>query len=204
MTTQRLILIFTLLTLITSGQTTISGVVTYANGDSVAFASVTVMEKDSVICSTQTDFEGKFLIKKAFNYKNKILVARSFIDIKDSVYPLRKSIPLTSDQTININMVLQLKNNERYAIESYHNCRIDYIIKGMYYVDLHSKNDSLSIVKGDHILKTNYSPYDYQIIQSDKKYQADNGNIFTGKEIIKQRKLPLNLWEKSNFTPLDK
>lgn len=175
---------------------TISGTVIDQKGDTLMFAVIVVIDNGQETVKTTSDLEGQFIFKDQTNYSNKKIYAKFGNCTSDTI---------TVNQYLMTNLIIivSIKDDCVPKIEI-PNCRTNYIMKGMYYVDISDfSNDELKVVTGEQIATKEYSPYDYQMIAESKKYKADNGQIFTGQQIIRMKKLPIKDWDKADFKPID-
>ena len=178
------------------GQILITGTVTDQNGDTLPFVNILLLDNNTVVSGSTTDFDGRFVINHQNHTDNMKIVGLYFGCRTDT-------IKIKAENMINLQMTLNFSDSCRSKIEL-PNCRHNYIMKGAYYVDISdSTNDQLKIVTGDQILtKKSYSPYDYQVILPDKKYRNDNGKIYKGQALIEMDKLPLKNWDYAGFEPV--
>lgn len=185
---------FLLLELCSKGQTIINGTVTDQKGDTMPFVEIFMLDNNGQkILKAMSDLDGgHFTFSLDTNIANKKIFAVWFNCPIDTFI-------LTKNNFSNINIKIQ----DCLPPPQHIHCRTNYIMQGDYYVDISDfSNNELKIVTGDEIMKKEYSPYDYQLIEKEKKYKADNGQIFTGQQLIKQRKLPLQLWDKADLKPI--
>ena len=189
-------LIMTVMTLNSFGQSPINGIVADQNGDFVPLANILLLENDSMISGTQTDFDGKFVFSNNIIANNLKIVGIIGSCQSDTV-------EVNSENFNRLKLTLFLYDSCTAKV-NIPNCRLNYIMNGMYYVDLSDfDNDELKIVTGDQIMsKESYSPYSYQMIIEDKNYKDDNGKIYSGEELIRLEKLRMDKWEYSHFKPI--
>lgn len=187
-------LLFLLFTNVVFGQKT-AGFVADQKGNSLAFANIFIIDDGQQVFAT-SDIDGHFSFSDNIT-KNKKLYALYSKCSSDTIL-------VTENSATNLKLIINIKLDCASKIEIT-NCRNNFFMKGAYYVDLKDfSNNELKIVNNEEIItKKEYSPYDYERIDGDKKYKADNGQIYTGQELIALKKLPLELWDKANFKPID-
>ncbi|MES2141140.1 MAG: hypothetical protein V4511_15645 [Bacteroidota bacterium] len=172
----------------------INGVVVSPKGDSIAFVNIFTVGGEKQSLAT-TDFDGHFSL--AVLNENRQIYAMYFDCSSDTILA-------TPSRTKDLKLTIKINTICASKLEVT-NCRNDFFFKGAYYVNLTDiSNNELKIVTYEEILtKEQYSPYDYERIEKNKKYRADNGEIFTGEELILKKHLPLKLWNGANFRAVD-
>ena len=180
------ILVLLLFTNIMFGQK-FTGFVVDQKGDSLAFVNIHTVDRGNQRLTT-SDINGHFSFSDSIKQNKKMyaVFGNCFSD----------TILVTQYKTTNLKLTIII-NTACMPITTNPDCRYNYIMIGMYYV-----NKELKILSGEQIPKGD-SPYNYRMIEENKKYLANDGQIFTGKELIAKKELPLELWKNADFKPMD-
>jgi hypothetical protein len=174
------------------GQNMVSGKLIQPDSSVVSFGTIELLKGQTVLKSTVTNFDGHFLFSETSSDQGLKLIAKYSQCVSDT--------SLVSDSKVQIIKIILSNECDKTEIT---NCRIGFIKDASYYIGLINENDSfLTVIQGVEFNKIpNLSPYGFELIESDKKYRTDRGQIIRGEQLIEAKYLALDDWEYNRFEP---